>query len=171
MSLYFWEISLLYGILQDLRVSSVCLCIETALTTLYKSCSWTSYATVQQHLKSSKFAVVLFQASVQHVVLLITMLINKLDPQKQFSPLHCFMFLKYKGFKSIPPAALLSHFQLSKTHFFMKPQTVRKSRKFNFICSCFMQLSSRLLVNSRNIHTQCVQQSSFILSEISSISV
>lgn len=34
LSLYFWEISLLYGILQDLRVSSVCLCIETALTTL-----------------------------------------------------------------------------------------------------------------------------------------
>lgn len=90
--LYFWKASLLYGILQDLRVSIVCLCTETALTVLYKSRSWTSYIIVQQHLKSSKFAVVLFQVSVQHVVLLFTMLINKLDPQKLF-PLHCLLFV------------------------------------------------------------------------------
>lgn len=91
--LYFWKASLLYGILQDLRVSIVCLCTETALTVLYKSRSWTSYIIVQQHLKSSKFAVVLFQVSVQHVVLLFTMLINKLDPKKLFPPLHCRLFV------------------------------------------------------------------------------
>lgn len=138
-----------------IRERAVCVCVETALTTLHKSCSWPSCTIVQQQLKSSQFAVVLFQVSVQHVVLLITMLINKLEPQKQFSPLHCFLCVSEieRGLKYSSSCASLP-FPAFQNPFLCEVPSCQP-RKCSFICSCFMCLSSRLLVKSGNIHTVC----------------
>lgn len=151
--MYFWEISLLYGILQDLRVSSVCLCIEAALTMLYKLCSWTPYIIVQQLVKSSKFAVVLFQVSVQHVVLLITMFINKLDPQKQFSPLHCLLWVSEIQilFFIGTPQPILPSFPASHNSFLCEPPECEEG-EVNLACSCFTEVNSKFLIGNGNIH-------------------
>lgn len=56
--------------------------------------------------------------------------------------------------------------ELSKFPFTGKPQTVRKSRKFNFICSYFLHLSRRLLVSNKNIHTMCTAIELYMLRNI-----